>query len=71
MNFKQDYFWYCKHCEERLGAEPTNQDSKVTICDDSGECPYSTDWGGDPCGYVVCPHCHRPASDITENQLKK
>jgi hypothetical protein len=50
--------WYCAHCEEDL-----HRGDDALACDDPDECPYSAEWGGDACGYIVCRHCHRPAEE--------
>jgi len=42
----------------------------AVACEDASECPYSGDWGGDACGFVVCRYCHRPATEVTEGQLE-
>jgi hypothetical protein len=55
----QDYKWYCRHCEENLERGET-----AVACEDAAACPYSADWGGDACGYIVCRHCHRPAAEV-------
>lgn len=48
--------WYCTHCEEDL-----RRGVDALACDDPDECPYSADWNGCACGYIVCRYCHRPA----------
>jgi hypothetical protein len=53
-----EYVWYCRHCEEEL------ERGETAVACDSLPCPCSGEWGGDPCGYIVCCHCHRPAAEI-------
>jgi len=56
---ERDWSWYCRHCEIDL-----DRGHDAVACDDAAECPYSADWGGDACGYIVCEYCHRPASEL-------
>ena len=51
--------WYCTHCEEFL-----DRGEDAVACEDRKACPYSADWGGDACGYIVCRYCHRPATEV-------
>jgi len=53
-----EYEYYCKYCEQVL-----DRDTEAHLCEDSNECPYTADWGGDACGYLVCNYCHRPVSE--------
>ena len=57
---------YCDYCEEQVGLHYIDE-CDAEACDDPIECPYSVDWDGAACGYIVCPYCHRPAG---EKQLK-
>ena len=51
---------WCKHCRESVGLDYIDE-CAAEACSDLGECPYSAEWDGDACGYIVCPHCHHPA----------
>jgi hypothetical protein len=51
---------YCEHCEEKVGIYYIDE-CDAEICDDPIECPYSADWNGAACGYIICRHCHNPA----------
>ena len=53
---------YCDHCKERVGLHYIDE-CDAEACDDPVECPYSVDWDGAACGYIVCSHCHRPAHE--------
>jgi len=51
---------YCKHCGESVGLHYID-DCAAETCSDPAECPYSFDWNGDACGYIICPYCHHNA----------
>lgn len=53
---RREWSWYCPNCREYLSRE-----GDAMACEDSAECPYSAEWGGSACGYIVCRNCHRPA----------
>jgi len=58
VDIDREWYWYCEHCEKDLV-----RGEDAIACEDAAECPYSGDWGGDACGYIVCVDCHRPASE--------
>lgn len=51
---------WCKHCGESVGLYYID-DCAAETCNDPVECPYSVDWDGAACGYIICPHCHHNA----------
>jgi hypothetical protein len=54
----RDWYWYCAHCEQEL-----DRGEEAIACEDAAECPYSAEWDGDACGYIICRYCHRPAKE--------
>jgi hypothetical protein len=61
-----EWVWYCRHCEQVL-----ERGEDAVACDDPAGCIRTDEWGGDACGYIVCRHCRRPASEIGENVAER
>lgn len=61
-----DWVWYCDHCKQIL-----ERGEDAIVCDDPVECIRTDEWDGDACGYIVCRHCRRPASDIDQNVAER
>jgi len=60
-----DWVWFCKHCRQML-----ERGDDAIACEDPAECIRTDEWDGDACGYIVCRHCRRPASDIDRDRAE-